>query len=125
MNHGEGRFWFWLPRTAAIIFAAFLSLFALDIFQLAHGFWQTALALSIHLIPSVVILAVLVVAWQWEWAGAILFALLAVVYMAMVLSSRHPSWALGISGPLLAIAGMFLLSWIKRREAAERSHISA
>ncbi|MFP5210692.1 MAG: hypothetical protein ACLGRW_15540 [Acidobacteriota bacterium] len=118
MNHGEGRFWFWLPRAASIVFAAFLSLFALDIFQVAHGFWQTALALSIHLIPSAVILAVLVVAWRWEWVGAIFFAALAAFYVAMVLPA-HPSWALGISGPLVAIAGMFLLSWIKRREARQ------
>ena len=117
MSWKEERFWFWLPRAAGIVFAAFLSMFALDVFETAHGFWQTALALSIHLIPAVVVVAVLIVAWRWEWAGAIIFAALAGAYMAMVLPV-HPSWALGISGPLAAIAGMFLLSWIKRRRAA-------
>jgi len=116
MNQAVGRLVFWLPRIMCIAFAVFVSLFALDVFQGGHGFWQTALAFSIHMIPTAVIVAVLIVAWRWEWVGAAIFATLAGCYMVMALP-RHPSWVLGISGPLLSIAGLFLLSWIMRRGA--------
>ena len=95
MNQAVGRLVYWLPRIMCIAFAVFVSLFALDVFQGGLGFWQTALLFSIHLIPTAVIVAVLIVAWRWEWVGAAIFATLAGCYMVMVLP-RHPSWVLGI-----------------------------
>ena len=64
---------FWLPRLLSILFAAFISLFALDVFSESHGLWQTLLALAIHLIPTAFVIVVIVIAWQWEWIGALLF----------------------------------------------------
>jgi zinc transporter ZupT len=106
---------FWSPRILSIGFAVFVSLFALDVFQEAHGFRQTALALSIHLIPTAIIVAVLLVAWRWEWVGAVLYAAAAGCYMWRVLPA-HPSWALVIAGPLLVVAALFLANWIWRPE---------
>ena len=64
------RFLFWLPRVLSALFAAFISLFALDVFGAGYGFWETIWALFVHLIPTWLILAALAISWRWEcWAG--------------------------------------------------------
>ena len=60
----------WTPRILALLFAVFLSLFALDVFGEGYGFWKTILALVMHLIPTGIVLAVLAVSWRWQWLGA-------------------------------------------------------
>jgi hypothetical protein len=103
MSRNLGRLLFWSPRVLTIAFAIFLCLFALDVFKEGHGFWQTAMALMVHLIPAAIIVAVLIVAWRWEWVGAVLFIAAAAFYAAKVLP-RHPDWALAVAGPLVPIA---------------------
>jgi hypothetical protein len=66
---------FWSPRVLSILFTAFVSVFALDVFGEGHGFWQTCLALLMHLVPSALLLAALLVAWRHQCVGAILFEL--------------------------------------------------
>ena len=62
---------FWTPRVLCLLFAVFLSLFALDVFNEGYGFWKTILALFMHLVPTSIVLAVLAISWRWEWAGAL------------------------------------------------------
>ena len=111
MNHQAGRLLFWSPRILSIAFAVFLGVFALDVFREPRSFWETGLAFSIHMIPSAIVVAILAVAWRWEWLGTLLFALVAVLYTWDVLP-RHLSWAAIMGTPLLLIAALFLTSWI-------------
>jgi hypothetical protein len=109
---------YWSPRVLCILFAVFLSLFALDVFGPGRGFWETALALAMHLIPTFLVLVVLVLAWRWEWIGALVFTALAGLYFVrFALPRHHPEWALLISAPLLVVAGLFLANWLKKRTA--------
>lgn len=110
---------YWTPRVLSIAFIGFLSLFALDVFNETSGFWKTILALAMHLIPSIVLIAVLVLAWKWEWIGAAIYAAAGVLYIAMVWDRPAPdhiklSWVLTISGPAFLIAVLFLANWLKR-----------
>jgi hypothetical protein len=109
MNTGTKRVLFWAPRMLCILFAIFLSMFALDVFSEGYGFGETILALLIHLIPTFIIVIVLVIAWRWDWVGAILFLALALFYL---ISSRGESWI--ITGPLLLVGFLFLFNWIYR-----------
>lgn len=52
---------FWTPRILCLLFAVFLSLFALDVFTEGYGFWKSILALLIHLIPTWIVLVILAV----------------------------------------------------------------
>jgi hypothetical protein len=106
---------FWTPRAICIAFAIFLGLFALDVFREPYGFWKTLMALFIHLVPVYIVLAVLALAWRWEWIGAAGFAGLAMWYAASV-GHRHPDWAVVIAGPLLLIAALFFVNWLKHDE---------
>lgn len=115
MSRITGRMLFWSPRLLALVFGLFLSVFSIDVFNERKGLWPTTVALLIHLIPTVVVVIPLILAWRWEWVGAAAYAALAVLYAFMVLP-RHLDWFAVAGLPLLIIAGLFLAGWIKRAE---------
>jgi hypothetical protein len=115
MSQRQSQILFWTPRVLGILFALFVSLFALDVFGAGYGFWGTALALFMHLIPVYVLLIVLAIAWRWEWAGALLYAAFSIWYLA---TSWGPyplginlagTWPIAV--PPLVISLLFLLDW--------------
>lgn len=106
---------YWLPRILSIGFALFLSLFSLDVFSEYSGS-AVLLPLLIHLIPSFVLLAVILVAWKCELVGMIVFLGFALFYIVMVGLDRPWSWYAGISGPSAIVGILFLLSWLERRK---------
>lgn len=121
MTHFSRRAFFWAPRAMSIVFIAFLSMFALDVFGEGYGFWKTLLALTIHLIPSFVLIAALVLAWRWEWIGAALYAAAGTLYVFWALQRPIPPavkllWVLMIAGPAFLVAALFLANWMKRAE---------
>jgi len=102
---------FWAPRILGLLFAALISLFALDVFGEHRGFWQTTLALGMHLIPTALLLAVIAVSWRWEWVGAVVFPGLALFYLVSTWGRFHWSAYACISGPLFLLGALFLMSW--------------
>ena len=115
------RLLFWTPRALSIAFAAFLSLFALDVFSEPHGFWDTALSLTMHLVPVFVVLAILALAWRWEWIGAVFYSFAGLLYVALTTSLTLPpviklNRIMIIAGPSFVIALLFMANWLKRRE---------
>jgi len=105
----------WTPRLLGILFVLFLSLFALDIFEMNLGFWGTILGLLMHLIPSIALAIAIALAWKWEWVGAALFAGWAIFYAAAFRGFHWSVYAM-ISGIPLVIGILFLLDWIYRKE---------
>jgi hypothetical protein len=110
------RLLFWTPRILCLLFAAFISLFAADVFGEGYGFWKTVLALLVHLIPTWIILIVLAVSWRREWVGGTLFIALGILYLVMFWGRFHWSAYLCISGPLLLVGTLFFLNWFCRKE---------
>jgi hypothetical protein len=102
---------FWLPRIGGILIAVFISIFAMDIFNEQTAFWNTALALGVHLIPSAILIVVVLVAWKWEWVGSIAYMALAILYIITAWGRFPFSVYLIIAGPLLLNGLLFLLSW--------------
>jgi hypothetical protein len=120
MNTTMKRILFWTPRILCILFALFLSLFALDVFSAGYGFGETLLALLIHLIPVYLVVIVLAIAWRWEWVGAVLFTVMALFYLVQTWGKE--SWVayVTISGPLAFIGILFLVNWIYRVQLRTR-----
>ncbi len=121
MTRLSSRSLYWAPRILSIAFIVFLSLFSLDVFGEHLGFWKTLLALAMHLIPCFVLLVALVLAWRWEWIGAVLYALAGLLYVLWVLTRRIPAslqvnWIAIIALPAFVVALLFLLNWIQHRE---------
>jgi glucose-6-phosphate-specific signal transduction histidine kinase len=98
--------------------AAFLALFALDAFEGHRGLTEVLPALLVHLAPSLLVLAIVALAWHRSWVGAAMFAALAAGY---ALAVRRLDWILAISGPLLSVAAAFAWSgWYGREDARRR-----
>jgi hypothetical protein len=115
------RVLFWTPRILTFLYAAFISMFAFDVFGEGHGTWQSVVALLIHLIPAALMIAVLIVSWRWGWIGAVLFAA-AGPYCALT-TLEHPDWIVWIAGPLFMIAIWYLLNWLNRKELRASSGV--
>jgi hypothetical protein len=115
------RWLFWTPRVLTILYAAFISLFALDVFAGPVRFPETLVALGMHLIPTAVVLLVLAVAWRWEWIGALAFAVLGVLYLGW--SWGRFSWDVYviIVGPLFVTALLYGIGWRCRAELRRRA----
>ena len=74
----------WTPRILCILAILFISLFALDSFSSERTFWQNIAALLMHLIPSFVLLAVLIVAWRWEKVGGIILTIFGLAFCIFI-----------------------------------------
>jgi hypothetical protein len=117
------RILYWTPRLLAILFAAFLSLFSLDAFELGSGPWTTVSALVIHLIPTTLLVLALVITWRWERVGAWLFFSLALFLVAAFGrgSELITYWyLLQLAAPLVLIGVLFLAdarykSWLRTK----------
>jgi len=114
MRKSLHRSLFWAPRVLALLFALFISLFALDVFGEGYGPWETILALLIHLLPTAMVLLALAIAWYWEGVGGILFIALGALYVALSWGQFDWMAYLLISGPLLLIGALFLAGRYRR-----------
>ena len=116
MTKGTNKFIFLAPRILAIIFIVSISLFSLDIFGQGLGFWPALLGLLIHNIPSLLLLAVLLIAWKTEIIGTIVFVLMGIAYLLVAVRADAPVLTniiliSTIALPLFVISLLFYLSW--------------
>jgi hypothetical protein len=106
---------FWAPRALCILFIAFVSLFALDVFGDGYGFWRTLAALVMHLIPSFVMVAALAVAWRWERVGTVVFAVFGVFFTVV----GPGVWIkMTFAAPCFVAASLFFVDWRQKRAQA-------
>jgi hypothetical protein len=105
----------WTPRVLTLLFAVFLAMLALDVFEQPLGLWGTLVALFLHLIPTVVVLAFLAAAWRRPWVGGAVYVALGVLFLVATGGrAPWPTYA-AISGTLIVIGALFLLDWLHRR----------
>ena len=114
------KFVYWTPRILSILFILFLSLFSLDIFGNNYSFWETVVGLFMHNIPSLVLLAVLIISWRVEIVGGVAFILAGFLYIALVLIRPNfewyrLAWIVQISGPAFLVGILFLVNWRKKK----------
>ena len=106
---------YWTPRVLAILFAAFISIFALDVFG-EYKFPLVLVALFMHLIPTFIIIILLLIAWKWEKVGGIIFIILGLLFTLLFRTYEHPLSFLIISGPVFLIGFLFLMSKLKGKK---------
>ena len=106
----------WIPRILCILFAVFISLFSFDVFGQEAGLWKSLIAFLIHNIPTIVIIAILVLSWKWSWIGGISYIAFGVIYLLWL--SNNTKYII-IYLPLFIIGILFLLDWSLRKHIKE------
>ena len=114
------QYLYWAPRILSIAFILFLMMFSLDVFDMGLGFWETALGLLMHNIPTLILAAALAVAWKYEIVGGIAFFGAGLVYICLLLKASELEWGILIpisliSGPAFLVGILFLIGWYKRK----------
>lgn len=110
----ENKVLCWIPRVVALLFILFISLFALDSFGTGESLGMMFLGFLIHLIPSLVLIVALVVAWRCEKIGGWLFILIGVVFTVFFDTYEDIMTFLIISGPLFLVGILFLVSGYRK-----------
>jgi hypothetical protein len=114
----------WVPRILCILAILFVSLFALDSFDGDRSFGEKILEFLIHLIPSFILTILLIVAWKWELAGGIIFAIIGIGFTPFIFSWNYHMnqsvWmslgiVLAITFPFIVVGGLFILSYFKKK----------
>ncbi|MFH1290869.1 MAG: hypothetical protein ABIH92_05705 [Nanoarchaeota archaeon] len=105
---------YWIPRILAILFILFISLFTLDVFGEGYGFPEVLVALFMHLLPTLALIVLTVVAWKWEKVGGWLFVILGVVFTVFFKTYGELIGFLLISGPVFLIGILFLVGYYKK-----------
>ena len=118
MGNKINKFIYWTPRVLSIIFILFLAVFSFDVFEMELSFWQTIGALFMHNIPSLILLAVLIISWKYEIVGGITFILAGLLYILMLLMRGWYSLSglLLIAGPAFLIGILFIIGWLKKNK---------
>jgi len=123
-------FYFWLPRLICIAAILFVSIFALDSFGPGLPIWQKLGWFLIHLIPSFVLIALLIVAWKWEYVGGLLYIVLGLCFSAWIfqLNFTRNKFSFGqslfdaliIAFPFVIAGILFLVSHNRKKKVSKK-----
>ena len=121
------KIYHWLPRIICILAILFISLFALDSFQPDLSIWQQILEFLMHLVPSFILTALLIIAWKWELIGGIIFTVIGLGFSPVVFihnyNMNHSIYiSLGIIAaitlPFIVVGILFISShFIKKKQS--------
>jgi len=113
----------WAARILCILAIAFVSLFALDVFE-QGSLGQKIIAFLLHMIPSFVLIIVLIIAWKREIVGGIAIALIGLATAPFVYNlnyHRSLSASIGLKNaallcvPFILVGVLFIISyWLHR-----------
>jgi hypothetical protein len=107
----DERVLFWAPRLLGLLFAVFVSIFALDAFGEDRPLGQMLFTFVTHLVPAAVVAGVVLVAWRWSLIGFFGFSALAAFYMINAWGRfATPVYAV-MAGPMVLTSVLFLLDW--------------
>jgi hypothetical protein len=120
MRAHKKHWFYWAPRILGFIFAALISVFAIDVLGEGNGLFETLFSLIIHLIPSLAIIVILVISWRKEWIGAILFMAVGIFYFFY--SDEQISWVTSIVLTVtpVTVSLLFILSRLFKRTLKTR-----
>lgn len=125
MKKKINKFIYWTPRILSLLFICFLALFSLDVISPDLSPGQIVLGLFMHNIPVFILLIVLLISWKREIVGGVVFILAGALYVVMILMNifRNSfewymlSWVLTIAGPAFLVGALFIVNWLKKRNA--------
>jgi len=79
-----------------------------------YKFPEVLIALFMHLVPTYLVISVLIISWKWERIGGLLFLGLGIFYIIMTWGKFDGLTYLIISGPVILIGILFLVSSFRK-----------
>ena len=122
----SAKIFYWAPRIICITAILFISLFALDAFSPELSFWAQIGGFLMHLVPSFILLAILILAWKKEFIGGILFMIIGLGLSPIVFSHNYRMnhsifMSLGIiltiTIPFVIVGILFIISHFKQKKS--------
>ena len=117
--------YFWIPRIIGILVILFISMFALDSFDGDRPLNEKILGFLIHLIPSYILIALLLIGWRWELAGGLILLIAGLIIFPLhfyKMYAYHQSFfptiwvSMATVGPVILWGCFFLLAYFKHRK---------
>ena len=121
----------WTPRIICILAILFISMFAANSFTPELTFWQQIGDFIMHLIPSFILIALLIVAWKWEYIGGIIFIVISLgmspfVFMLNYNRNHSIGMSLGIimaiTFPFVVVGILFIISHFMKKKNILKTH---
>jgi hypothetical protein len=106
-------------------------MFALDAFNPERTIWQQIGDFLMHLIPSFVLIALLIIAWKWEFIGGIIFIIIGVGMSPIIFmhnyKMNHSIWMslttiLIITIPFVIVGVLFIVSHYRKKNLPETTN---
>ena len=102
----------WIPRILTILFIIFMMLFSLDVFDMQLSFWKKIAGFFIHSLPSLFILAGLLLTWQKPFLSGIIFITFFILSMIRYHTYANFTVFIIISLLLLIIGIFYIIIYI-------------
>jgi len=119
----------WVPRILCILAILLVSMFAIDAFGPGQTIWHQISDFIIHLVPSLVLITLLVIAWRYEKTGGIIMAVAGTIFCIWLFRAnyRHNHFFWRSFSIMMAMAFPFALSgilfiishYLKKKEQVE------
>jgi len=117
----------WTPRILCIMAILFISVFAADSFEQGYSIWQQLANLFMHLIPTFILIALLILTWKKELIGGILFLIIGLGTSPFIfmLNYNRNHFSINqcleiifiINFPFIVVGILFIIShYLKKRE---------
>jgi hypothetical protein len=122
----------WSPRILCIMAILFVSLFAADAFAPGLTIWQQLSDFLMHLIPSFILLACLIVAWKKELIGGIIFTLIGLGFSPFVFQHNYNmnhsvGMSIGIilmiTFPFVIVGVLFIMSYFLKKKNFQKTEL--
>ena len=125
------RLFHWIPRIICILAILFVSVFAADAFGPGRSIQEQLGDFIMHLIPSFILLALLIVAWKWEYIGGIIFTIIGLglspfIFMHNYNMNHSVGMSLGIilliTFPFVVVGILFIISHFMKKKELLKTH---
>jgi hypothetical protein len=118
----------WLPRILCILAILFIGMFSLDSFDPKLTLGNQLLGFFMHNIPTLILIAILIISWKWELIGGILFAAVGIIFTPLVFMMNYRmnhsvgmtlSIILVITFPFIIVGFLFIFSHFLKKKRAK------
>lgn len=115
----------YLPRILCILSILFISLFAADAFEGNGSILQKLFDFFLHLVPSLILFVMLVIAWKREFFGGVLFVSTGLIFSPFIYIHNYQLntsvWmSIGIvmliSFPFILVGVLFIMNYFFKRK---------